>query len=79
VPRLNKFKIEVEDDRGLWSDVRGADGSILTFDNEVDARARLAALFPVLVQMEKYAGGKHTRVIRILEDEDDWPQRPPAK
>jgi hypothetical protein len=25
------------------------------------------------VQMEKYAGGKRTRVIRILEDEDDWP------
>jgi len=30
----------------------------------------------VLVQMEKYAGGKRTRVIRILEDEDDWPKRP---
>jgi hypothetical protein len=26
--------------------------------------------------MEKYAGGKRTRVIRILEDEDDWPARP---
>jgi hypothetical protein len=25
--------------------------------------------------MEKYAGGKRTRVIRILEDEDDWPVR----
>jgi hypothetical protein len=24
----------------------------------------------VLVQMEKYAGGKRTRVIRIIEDED---------
>ena len=71
------FKIEVEDGRGIWSDVRGADGAILTFDNEADARAKLAELFPVLVQMEKYAGGKRTRVIRILEDEDDWPQRAP--
>jgi hypothetical protein len=71
------FKIEVEDGRGLWTDVRGADGAILTFANENDARAKLAELYPVLVQMEKYAGGKRTRVIRILEDEDDWPQRPP--
>ena len=70
---MQKFKIEVEDDKGLWSDVRGTDGSILVFDSEGDARSKLAELFPVLVQMEKYAGGKRTRVIRILEDEDDWP------
>jgi hypothetical protein len=72
---MQKFKIEVEDDRGLWSDVRGADGSILIFDDENDARAKLAELFPVLVKMEKYAGGKRTRVIRIIEDEDDWPRK----
>jgi hypothetical protein len=70
---MQKFKIEVEDDKGLWSDVHGADGAILVFDSETAARAKLAELFPVLVQMEKYAGGKRTRVIRILEDEDDWP------
>ena len=70
---MQKFKIEVEDDKGLWSDVRRTDGSILVFDSEGDARAKLSELFPVLVQMEKYAGGKRTRVIRILEDEDDWP------
>ena len=70
------FKIEVEDDRGIWSDVRNDDGTIMTFEHEDEARARLAALFPVLVQMEKYAGGKRTRVIRILEDDDDWPKRP---
>jgi hypothetical protein len=69
------FKIEVEDDRGLWTDVRGTDGEVLTFDSEDSARAALKERFPVLVQREKYAGGKHTRVIRILEDEDDWPAR----
>ena len=72
---MQKFKIEVEDDKGLWSDVRGADGALLVFDSETAARAKLAELFPVLVQMEKYAGGKRTRVIRILEDEDDWPKK----
>ena len=66
------FKIEVEDGRGLWSDVRGADGAILTFENEDDARARLAELYPVLVQMEKYAGGKRTRVVRVFRSDEEW-------
>jgi hypothetical protein len=72
------FKIEVEDGRGLWTDVRGTDGALLTFADEGEARAKLAELYPVIVQMEKYAGGKRTRVIRILTDEDDWPKRPPG-
>ena len=46
-----RYKIEVQDETGIWTDVRGPDGT-------------------VLVQMEKYAGGKRTRVIRIIEDED---------
>jgi hypothetical protein len=62
------FKIEVEDGKGLWSDVRGDDGTLLTFQSEDAARAALAERFPVLVQMEKYGGGKRTRVIRILSD-----------
>jgi hypothetical protein len=70
------FKIEVEDGNGRWSDVRGDDGKVLIFESEDAARAALAERFPVLVQMEKYAGGKRTRVIRILKDEDDWPKRP---
>ena len=70
-----RFKIEVQDETGLWSDVRGADSQVLVFDDEGSARAALAERFPVLVKMEKYAGGKRTRVIRILEDEDDWPAR----
>ncbi len=68
------FKIEVEDGKGIWSDVRGGDGRVLTFESEETARAALAERFPVLVQMEKYAGGKRTRVIRILEDDDEWPK-----
>jgi hypothetical protein len=69
------FKIEVEDDKGIWSDVFDDAGKLLTFAKEDDARAALAQRFPILVQMEKYAGGKRTRVIRILEDEDDWPKK----
>ncbi len=65
-----RYKIEVQDETGIWSDVRGDDGAILIYDEESAARAALAEKFPVLVQMEKYAGGKRTRVIRIIEDED---------
>ena len=72
------FKIEVENDKGIWSDVYGDDGKLLTFEQEAEARAALAERYPILVKMEKYAGGKRTRVIRILEDEDDWPN-PPQK
>lgn len=68
------FKIEVEDGNGLCSDVRGDDHAVLYFTSEEAARAALAQRFPVLVQMERYAGGKRTRVIRILEDEDDDPR-----
>ncbi len=66
-----RYKIEVQDDTGIWTDVRNDQGAILTFDDEAAARAALAERFPILVQMEKYAGGKRTRVIRIIEDEDD--------
>ena len=66
------FKIETEDGNGIWSDVRGANGAILTFDKEADARAKLAELFPILVQMEKYAGGKRTRVVRVFRSDAEW-------
>ena len=66
-----RYKIEVQDDRGLWHDVRSDNGEVLTFDSEDAARAALAERFPVLVQMQKYGGGKRTRVIRIIEDDDD--------
>jgi hypothetical protein len=69
------FKIEVENDKGIWSDVFDDGGKLLTFETEAQARAALAERFPILVKMEKYAGGKRTRVIRILEDEDDWPKK----
>ncbi len=69
-----RFKIEYEDDKGIWHDVY-EDGKLLVFDEEEEARAALRERFPILVQMEQYAGGKRTRVIRILPDEDDWPKR----
>ena len=66
------FKIEVEDDRGVWSDVRGSDGTALTFENEDDARAKLRELYPVPVQMEKFGGGKRTRVVRVFRTDEEW-------
>ena len=73
-----RFKIEIEEGNGLWHDVRGSDGAVLTFDDEAAARAKLMELYPVLVQMERYGDRKRTRVLRILVDEDDWPQRKAA-
>jgi hypothetical protein len=70
-----QFKIEVQDETGIWTDVRGPDGKPLVFTDEAAAQAALAERFPVLVQMQQYAGGKRTRVIRVIEDEDDWPKR----
>lgn len=70
-----RYKIEVQDETGIWSDVRGGDGRPLVFDDEGKARDALAERFPVLVQMERYGGGKRTRVIRVIEDEDDWPKK----
>ena len=66
------FKIELEDDRGVWSDVRDRDGTLLTFDNEDEARAKLRELYPVLDQMEKYGGGKRTRVVRVYRTDEEW-------
>jgi hypothetical protein len=71
------FKIEVEDNRGIWSDVRGRDGAVLTFENEDDARAKLRELYPVLVQMEKYGGGKRVRVVRVFRTDDEWKEGTP--
>ncbi len=66
------FKMEIEDDRGIWSDVRAADGSVLSFDTEDEARAKLAELYPVMVQMEKFGGGKRTRVVRVFRTDQEW-------
>ena len=70
-----QFKIEYEDDKGIWHDVFGNDGKLLLFSDEATARAALAERYPVLFKMEQFGDGKRTRVIRILEDEDDWPKR----
>ncbi len=73
------YKLEVEDGRGIWTDVRGADGAILTFEKEEDARARLNELYPVLVQMEKYGDPKRTRVVRVYRDDEEWEGWPQKK
>ena len=72
------FKLQVqddEDDARVWHDVKGANGELLKFEKESDARAKLVELFPVLVNMENYTGPKRTRVINIITDEDNWPKK----
>jgi hypothetical protein len=67
-----QYKIEVQDETGIWTDVRGSDGKILVYDDEGAARAALAERYPILVQMEKYAGGKRTRVVRVFRSDEEW-------
>jgi len=67
------FKIQVQDDESdarVWHDAKDASGNMLTFPSADAAHERLGQLYPVLVQMERYAGPKRTRVINIIEDED---------
>ena len=72
------FKLQVQDDKKnprSWHDVKGSDGAVLTFEKEAEARAKLESLYPVEVKMEQYTGPKTTRVIAILEDEEDWKKK----
>lgn len=73
------FKIEIEDDHGVWSDVRDADGRVLMFDTHDAAQAKLAQLYPVMVEMEKYVGGKRTRVIRVFRTDEEWKEGTPPE
>ncbi len=74
------FKMQVQDDDSdpnVWHDVKRPDGSVMTFSTHGEARIRMEEMYPVLVKMERFAAGpKRTRVISILEDEDDWPLKP---
>jgi len=73
--KTGMFKLQVQDDDDdarVWHDVKAPDGSLLTFDKEADARARLEALYPILVKLERFSSGsKRTRVIAIITDDDD--------
>ena len=71
------FKLEVQDDRGVWSDVRSTGGGVLTFDTEDEARTKLMELYPVLVQMEKYGDPKRTRVVRVFRTDEEWKEGTP--
>ena len=77
-PRPPKYKLQVQEDETdhrLWHDVRAPDGTLLVFDDEGEARARLEALYPVLVGLERYAAGpKRTRVLVIARDDEDESQ-----
>jgi hypothetical protein len=68
------YKIEVQEPNGMWHDVCGDDGRVLTFESETTARDKLQELFPVLVKMEDYASPKRTRVVRIWseQEDEDW-------
>lgn len=61
------YKLQVQDDDAhpeRWRDVLNEHGKLIVFDKELDARAKLEELFPILVKMERFASGpKRTRVL----------------
>jgi hypothetical protein len=69
------FKLQVQEDENdprIWHDVHAADGSLLTFTDEGEARAKLEELYPILVKMERFkADSKRTRVLVIIRDDED--------
>lgn len=73
---MGLFKLQFEDDGQVWHDVKNPQGEVITFDDEGKARAKLEALYPVEVKLERYQSGpKRTRVIAIWLDEDEWPKK----
>ena len=72
------FKIEIEDDYGVWTDVRSPGGTVMTFETEDAGHAKLAELYPVMVKMESYTGGKHTRVVRVFRSDAEWKDGAPT-
>lgn len=71
---MPSYKLQVQDDDAnatVWHDVKADNGSPLLFTSEGEARTRLEAMFPVLVQLERFAAGpKRTRVIVANPYED---------
>ena len=64
---MTTYKLQVQDDDAhpeRWRDVLNEHGKLIVFDKELDARAKLEDLFPILVKMERFASGpKRTRVL----------------
>ena len=67
-----KFKIEVEDDKGIWSDVYDAAGKLLTFDKEEDARMAEQSLHRAAKLLE-HARHSHPRGRGRLAKEEVTP------
>ncbi len=65
------YRIQTQEENGLWHDVRGADGKPLHFESMEQAHAALERMFPVLVKMQHYGGTKRTRAYEVLKDDDD--------
>jgi hypothetical protein len=65
------YRIQTQEENGLWHDARGSDGKPLLFESMEHAHAALERMFPVLVKMQHYGGTKRTRAYEVLKDEDD--------
>lgn len=64
------YRIQTQEENGLWHDVRGSDGKPLVFESMEQAHAALDQMFPVLVKMQHYGGTQRTRAYEVLKDDD---------
>lgn len=71
---MTQYKLQVQDDDAhpdQWRDVTDDAGALYLFDKEAQARAKLSALFPVLVKLEQFAAGpKRARVVVVSPYQD---------
>lgn len=67
---MGVYRIQTQEENGLWRDVRGSDGKPFVFASMAEAHAVLDRMFPVLVKMQHYGGAKRTRAYEVLKDDD---------
>jgi hypothetical protein len=67
---MGVYRIQTQEENGLWHDVRGPDGKPLLFESMAQAHAALDRMFPVLVKMQHYGGTQRTRAYEVLKDDD---------
>tara|TARA_R110001592_G_scaffold189670_1_gene435162 strand:+ start:1949 stop:2260 length:312 start_codon:yes stop_codon:yes gene_type:complete len=66
------FKIQHEDENGIWTDVLDAAGLLRTFATTEMAWSCIETEFRMDTYLAKYGDRQHARVIRIFRNDKVW-------